>query len=73
MLISEFKAKCIGVLSEAQRTCEPVLVTRRGKPLARIEPVCDENPPPREFGKMKGEIMGDVVETDFSDHWESLQ
>lgn len=73
ILISEFKAKCIAVLSEAQRTREPVMVTRRGKPLAKIEPVCEEEPPPREFGKMKGKILGDIVETDFSDDWEMLK
>ena len=73
ILISEFKAKCIAVLSEAQRTREPVMVTRRGKPLAKIEPVCEDDLPPREFGKMKGEILGDIVETDFSDDWEMLK
>ena len=39
VIISEFKAKCIAILREAQRTREPVVVTRRGKPLARIEPI----------------------------------
>ena len=73
ILISEFKAKCTAVLSEAQRTREPVMVTRRGKPLAKIEPVCEDAPPPREFGAMKGEILGDIVETDLSDDWEMLQ
>lgn len=75
ILISEFKAKCIAMLSEAQRTREPVMVTRRGKPLAKIEPVCEDDPPPRKFGTMKGsmKIIGDIVETDFSDDWEMLK
>ena len=72
MLVSEFKAKCIAVLKEAQRSREPVLVTRRGVPLARIEPICDD-PPKRQFGKMKGsmKILGEIVETNFDDDWEA--
>lgn len=75
ILISEFKAKCIAVLSEAQRTREPVMVMRRGKPPAKIEPVCEDDPPSREFGTMKRsmKIIGDIVETDFSDDWEMLK
>ena len=34
MLVSEFKAKCIAILKDVQRTRQPVLVTLRGKPLA---------------------------------------
>ncbi len=66
MIISEFKAKCIAVLKEAQRTHEPVLVTRWGHPLARIEPVYDD-PPPRKFGALRGRmrIKGDIVKSDF--------
>ncbi len=71
MIISEFKAKCIAVLKEAQRTHEPVLVTRWGHPLARIEPVYDD-PPPREFGALRGRmrIKGDIVKSDFDREWE---
>ncbi|MDA0347614.1 MAG: type II toxin-antitoxin system Phd/YefM family antitoxin [Verrucomicrobia bacterium] len=72
ILISEFKARCIAILKEAQRTREPVLVTRRGHPLARIEPVYD-NPPPRKFGALKSRmrIKGDIVHSDFDSEWES--
>lgn len=41
MSISEFKVKCIAVLREAQRTGEPVVITRRGRPVARIEPILE--------------------------------
>jgi len=34
----EFKAKCLAVMSEVNATGEPLLVTKRGKPLARIMP-----------------------------------
>ena len=71
MVISQFKAQCIAVMKEAQRTHEPVLVTRRGHPLARVEPVYDD-PPPRKFGALKGRmrIKGDLVHGDFDTDWE---
>jgi prevent-host-death family protein len=72
MVISQFKAKCIAVMKEAQRSHEPVLVTWRGHPLARIEPVYD-NPAPRRFGTLKKRmrIKGDIVHADFADDWET--
>ena len=72
MIISKFKAECIAVLKEAQRTHEPVIVTRRGRPIARIEPVYD-NVPERKFGALKGQmrIKGDIVHSDFDTEWES--
>lgn len=72
MLVSEFKAKCIGALKEANRTGEPLLVTLRGRPLARIVPV-GRNRPERKLGALRGwmEIKGDIVHADFADEWES--
>ena len=71
MILSQFKAQCIAVMREAQRTHEPVLVTRRGQPLARIEPVYDDLPS-RKFGTLKGrmQINGDIVTADFDEEWE---
>ncbi len=73
VIISEFKAKCISILKEAQRTREPVVVTRRGKPLARIEPIL-EDAPRRKLGALRGrmQIRGDIVRTDSERDWEML-
>jgi prevent-host-death family protein len=72
VLISEFKAKCIAVLREAQRTGEPVLITRRGRPIARIEPVA-EGQPERRLGALRGRmrITGDIVRVDTTRDWET--
>jgi len=32
MAAGEFKAKCLGVMTEVNSTGQPVLVTKRGKP-----------------------------------------
>ena len=72
MVISEFKAKCIAVLKHAQQDHEPILVTWRGQPLARIEPILD-TVPARRFGVLKGKlhIKGDIVHADWSRDWET--
>ena len=63
MSISQLKATCLAVLDKVKRTGNPVLVTRRGIPIATIEP-----PPPPELKeswlgafKSKGKIIGDIV------------
>jgi prevent-host-death family protein len=38
MAAGEFKAKCLGVMTEVNSTGQPVLVTKRGKPFARVLP-----------------------------------
>ncbi len=39
MSAAEFKAKCLAVLDEVNRTREPVTVTKRGRPVARVVPI----------------------------------
>lgn len=34
--ISAFKARCLALLEDVARTGEPLLVTKRGRPLARV-------------------------------------
>jgi len=36
--ISEFKAKCLSLLEEVQKTKKPLLVTKFGKPIAEANP-----------------------------------
>jgi len=74
MSVSQFKAKCLAVLAQVAETGAPVLVTRYGKPVARVVP-----PPkpagPDWIGSMKGtgRILGDIVEpVGDLDDWEAL-
>lgn len=48
----EFKAKCLHVLDEVSKTREPVTVTKRGKPVARVVPI------PAESGSSYGLAKG---------------
>ena len=36
---SEFKAKCLALLDEVAEKGQPLVVTKRGKPVARVLPV----------------------------------
>jgi prevent-host-death family protein len=38
----DFKARCLSLLDEVARTRLPLVVTKRGKPVARLVPVTDE-------------------------------
>jgi prevent-host-death family protein len=73
MVISDFKAKCTSVLREAQRSGKPLLVTRRGRPIARIEPIA-EAASERRLGLFRGQmrIRGDIVESSSEGDWDML-
>ncbi len=73
--ISEFKATCLALLEKVQRTGQPLLITKRGVPIAQVLP-----PPPRratrsKFGCMAGTLkeIGDIVAPVGGDDWESLR
>src|SRR5258708_27056521 len=61
--ISEFKAKCLGMIEEVRKTRKPIRVTRFGKPVAEVIPPSPEKPTGRRLGSMAGtaEIPGDIV------------
>jgi prevent-host-death family protein len=48
-----FKARCLGILDEVQRTRTAVVVTKHGKPVARLVPI-DE---PEAKSSLKGSVL----------------
>jgi len=56
-----FKAKCLGLLDEVRQKRKEFVITKRGKPVARLAPV--QETPPEWFGRMRGtgEILGDII------------
>jgi prevent-host-death family protein len=70
ILISEFKAKCIGLLKEVRKTGQPLTVTLRGEPLVRVEPIHTEKRRPK-LGTLKGQmsIKGDIIKSDMEGDW----
>jgi prevent-host-death family protein len=74
----EFKAKCLAVMAEVNATGEPVLITKRGKPLARIVSILEGTPkerPEEIFGCLRhmATIDGDIVSSEFTDEeWDRM-
>lgn len=73
MKASEFKAKCLAVLDEVERTRQPVVITKRGKPIAELVPH-KAHKKPELFGLLKGrlEILGDII-SPIDVEWEALK
>jgi prevent-host-death family protein len=60
---AEFKAKCLKLLDQVAATHEPLIITKRGKPVAKLVPI-DEETPESMFGYMRGTvtILGDIID-----------
>jgi prevent-host-death family protein len=68
MAAGKFKATCLAVMDEVQAKREPVVITKNGKPVAKLVPVLPEGRDPI-FGFYRGklEIPGDVMSPIYSD------
>ena len=58
-----FKALCLAIMDEVQAKRQAVVITKRGKPVAKLVPVAQEKDDIFGFMKGKGtiEIKGDIV------------
>jgi prevent-host-death family protein len=67
---SEFKAKCLACLGEVEQFGEPIIITRRGRPVAVLGPAKRTvQKSPRNSWARKGRIVGDIVNQDTSALW----
>jgi len=60
---SDFKARCLAILDEVNRTGQPVTILKRGKPVAQLVPPAQpagQYPQQTLFGSVR--ILGDIVE-----------
>ena len=56
-----FKARCLAIMDEVQSKRQAVVITKRGKPVAKLVPVDSATDDIFGFLKGKGKIVGDVV------------
>ncbi len=68
---AKFKAQCLSLMDDVAKTRQPVTITKRGRPVARLVPVPDEEDHPV-LGFLKGHVVeeGDIV-SPVSDRWEA--
>jgi prevent-host-death family protein len=74
MAASEFKARCLQVMEQVRSTRSPVVITKRGKPVAKLMP--PDEAPAGALGRLAGriEIFGDLVSPVVPpEDWESLK
>jgi prevent-host-death family protein len=67
----EFKAKCLKILDEVAENRKTLVITKRGRPVARLSPV----PQVGDFvGSMRGsgEILGDII-SPLDVEWEAMK
>lgn len=69
--VSDFKAHCLQYLEQASSLKIECVVTKRGKPIAKLIPI-ESQSPSLEFGSMRGSgsIKGDVIDPINTD-WEA--
>lgn len=60
MRASAFKAQCLKVMNDIQATGEPVIVTKRGKPVVKVVPIKPEKDDIFGFMADKFDIIGDI-------------
>ena len=71
--ITQFKAQCLSLLEQVSKSGQPLVITKRGKPLAQVTRAVAKRRPL--MGSMRGtaEEVGDIVYFDTSDEWECLR
>jgi len=72
--VSEFKAKCLGLIEEVRKTRTPIRLTRFGQPVAEVVPAKPEKQNRRRLGSGAGtaQILGDIVgPTGSLDDWDA--
>ncbi len=56
----KFKAQCLAVMETVRKTREPVVITKRGRPVAKLVPA--DTAPDDFLGRLRGvmKIVGDI-------------
>ena len=74
MAAAWFKAHCLAVLDEVQAKRQTIVITKRGKPVAKLVPVTEEKDDIFGFLAGKARITGDVVSPALSlEEWGNLK
>jgi prevent-host-death family protein len=74
MAAGEFKAKCLKIMDRVNTTREPILITKKGRPVAKLVP--PDTASDDIFGTLEGfiEIVGDIESpVEPPEAWEALR
>lgn len=71
--VTEFKAKCLGLLDRVAREGREVVVTKHGRPVAKVTAVRQKRPTLRGSWSGTVRIRGDIVHFSVAEDWESAR
>jgi prevent-host-death family protein len=74
MPAGQFKARCLKIMDEVRSTREPVVITKKGRPVAKLVPA--EASSDDFLGKLAGvmKIVGDITQPiEEAETWEALR
>jgi prevent-host-death family protein len=71
MAAGSFKARCLAVMDEVQAKRETVVITKHGKPVAKLVPAGKDTDEIYNFLRGKGAVVGDVISSAIED-WGNL-
>jgi prevent-host-death family protein len=57
-----FKAECLALLDRVERTGEPVVVTKRGRPVAEVVPIRGKSRSLEGSVTVRGDIVGPILD-----------
>jgi prevent-host-death family protein len=65
----QFKSQCLALMEDVRSTRQPIVITKRGKPVAKLVPA--DEPKDDFIGRLKGvfKVVGDIESP--IDGWES--
>jgi prevent-host-death family protein len=66
----QFKTHCLTVIDQVQQSGEPVVITKHGKPVAKLTPIPEQEDDIFGFMTGKGTIVGDVMNSTAPEDWE---
>ncbi len=71
MAAGEFKAKCLQLMDEVDKSKKEIVITKYGKPVAKLVPYSEERA--SLFGSLKGSFfhIGDIVSSVSENDWEA--
>jgi len=71
--ISEFKAKCLGLVDEVANSGHTIIITKHGKPVAKVTQIISSRKSLKGSWKGLVSIKGDIINSDTAEDWEALQ
>jgi prevent-host-death family protein len=73
MAAGVFKTNCLAIMDEVQAKHETIVITKHGKPVAKLVPANPEKDEIYDFLAGKGSVAGDVVSPAMSpEEWSDL-